>query len=240
MPDVPLKGEFVLNPDKSGATPTPVAPPTEAAATPTTPPVAASTAAPSAQLLIHNHEHSKAKFYSSMALYPENFTFQNQEADEEVVLLIRRDFITNVPWIIAILLLFLAPPVILVLGPIFFPAIQIAPTILTLMISFYYLVVFGFALLNYAIWYFNVGIVTTKRAIDIDVPNILVKMISEARLPSIVDVSYTQVGGIRSFFDYGDIFLQTEGIHQNIEFDRAPNPNMIRKIIGELLVDKPV
>lgn len=232
MPDIPLKGEFVLNADKPATTPTP--------------PTASDTAeahgaaSHSHHLLTHNHEHSKAKFYSSMSVYPENFTFQNQEADEEVVILIRRDFITNLPWIIAILLLFLAPPVLLVLGPIFFPAIQIAPTILGLIISFYYLVVFGFTLLNFAIWYFNVGIVTTKRAIDIDVPNILVKMISEARLPSIVDVSFTQVGGIRSFFDYGDIFLQTEGIHQNIEFDRAPSPNMIRKIIGELIVDKPV
>ena len=25
---------------------------------------------------------------------------------------------------------------------------------------------------------------------------------------------------------------------QNIEFDRAPNPNMIRRVIGELLIDK--
>ncbi|HMS22296.1 MAG TPA: hypothetical protein PKA38_00885 [Candidatus Levybacteria bacterium] len=195
---------------------------------------------PKSELLVHHHEHKKPKFYSSMSVYPDGVTFQNQEADEDVVLLVRRDFITNVPWTLSSILLLFVPPVIFFFAPIFFPAIIISPILLILSTLFYYLIVFAFILLNFAIWYFNVGIVTNKRAMDIDVPNILVKMISEARLPSIVDVSFTQAGGIRSFFDYGDIFIQTEGIHQNIEYDRAPNPNLVRKIIGELVVDKPV
>ncbi len=195
---------------------------------------------PSSELLIHHREHKKPKFYSSMSVYPDGVTFQNQEADEDVVLLVRRDFITNVPWILSTILLLLAPPALFFLTPIIFPTIIISPILLILSILFYYLIVFSFTLLNFAIWYFNVGIVTNKRAMDIDVPNILVKMISEARLPSIVDVSFTQAGGIRSFFDYGDLFIQTEGIHQNIEYDRAPNPNLVRKIIGELVVDEPV
>ncbi|MBP6913135.1 MAG: hypothetical protein KBC00_00810 [Candidatus Levybacteria bacterium] len=195
---------------------------------------------PSPELLVHNHEHKKPKFYSSMSVYPDGVTFQNQEADEDVVLLVRRDFITNVPWILSSILLLFVPPVIFFLSQIFFSGIVISPILLLLSTLFYYLIVFGFTLLNFSIWYFNVGIVTNKRAMDLDVPNILVKMISEARLPSIVDVSFTQAGGIRSIFDYGDIFIQTEGIHQNIEYDRAPNPNMVRKIIGELVVDEPV
>lgn len=223
MPKPTLRGEFVLSNKPSENTEVSAASPVESEIT-----------------FNHKHKHNKPKFYSSLVHYPDGVTFQSQEADEEVVLLVRRDLITNVPWIISVFLLSLVPPFLFITGPIFFPSLAISEPLLALIIAFYYLALFSFTLLNFAIWYFNVGIVTDKRAIDIDVPNILVKMISEARLASVVDVSFNQVGGIRSIFDYGDIYMQTEGIHQNIEFDRAPNPNMIRKVLGELMVDEPV
>ena len=178
-------------------------------------------------------------FFSSLCQYPEGVTFQNQEADEEIVLLIRRDFITNVPWILSILFFALLLPALFILVPIFFPNIMVNQILILISASFYYTVLVTFALIYFTIWYFNVGLVTNKRVIDLDVANILVKETSEARLSSIADVTYTQVGGIRGIFDYGDVRILTETYEQNIEFDRAPNPNMIRKIIGDLLANKP-
>lgn len=223
MPNPPentLNGEFIL-PTSDNSTPV------ESAKSPQKTPSA-----------IPIRSHSKPKFYSSLCYYPDGVTFQNQEADEEVVLLIRRDFITNVPWIISILLLSLVPIVLFFTVPIFFPNISVSQLLITLSFSFYYVVLFAFAVLYFTIWYFNVGLVTNKRIIDLDVANILVKETSEARLSSIADISYTQVGGIRGIFDYGDVRVLTETYEQNIEFDRAPNPNMIRRVIGELLIDK--
>lgn len=233
MPNPPLSGEFVLTPTSNtpkGPAPASASAPAETATMPAPDPLTG---------IIHNHAHSKPKFYSSLCHYPEGFTFQNQEADEEVILLIRRDFITNVPWILAVIFTALIPPLLFLTVPIFFPAISVSQPLIFLSIAFFYVMLFTFALLYFTIWYFNVGIVTNKRVLDIDVPNILVKVVSEARLVNIVDVTFTQVGGIRSIFDYGNIDIQTEGLHQTIEFDRAPRPNMIRKIIGELLVNKP-
>lgn len=228
MPTPELKGEFVLNPTANKpSTPVPAG---KAAETQTAPPGGPS--------IIHNHEYTKPKFYSSMVSYPEGVTFQNQEADEEVILLIRRDFITNVPWITSIILLAFVPPLLFILGPIFFSNIHITQPFMGLSVTFYYLILFGFTILNFAIWYFNVGLVTNKRVIDMDIENILVKETSEARLTAISDVTYTQVGGIQGLFDYGDVRVLTETYEQNLEFDRAPNPNMIRKIIGELIVNK--
>lgn len=216
MPDT-LKGEFVLNKEEKAEN----APVTKTASTNGTG---------------HNHTHTSAGIFSSLCEYPHNISFKHQDEDEEVVLLIRRDFITNLPWIISILLLSLFPPVFLILGPIFFPFISVSGILLISIIIFYYLALFGFALLYYAVWYFNVGLVTNKRIIDLDVPNILVNETSEAALESIADVSFTQVGSIRSIFNYGDVFVQTEAIRNNLEFDRAPEPNLIRKIIGDLAV----
>lgn len=186
----------------------------------------------------HGHERSNMHFFSSLAHYPKNVVFQNQEADEDVVLVVRRDFITNVPWILGLGLAAFLPPILLVLVPIFF-TLTVSASLIFLTIVFYYLILFTFAVLFFSIWYFNVGIVTNKRIVDLDVANILVRHLSEARLNSVVDVSYSQVGGIRSIFDYGNVDIQTEALHQNIEFDRAPNPNFIRKVIGELLVERP-
>lgn len=223
MTDNKLQGEFVLH---KKADPTP---PEEIK---TSEPETVSTLKSA-----HNHERKSMRFFHSLGQYPSNVTFLNQEADEEVILVIRRDFITNLPWIISMAALGILPIFLFILFPIFLPAISVSPTLIFLSLSFYYLVVFGFTVLNFAIWYFNVAIVTNKRIIDLDVPNILVRHLSEARLSAIVDVSYSQVGGVRSFFDYGDVHAQTEALTQNIEFDRAPNPNLIRKIIGELIVD---
>ncbi len=186
----------------------------------------------------HLHTHSKPKFFSSLCHYPEGVTFQNQEADEEIILLIRRDFITNVPWILSVLFFALLLPGLFIAVPLLFPNIVVNQILILISVSFYYTVLMAFTLIYFTIWYFNVGLVTNKRIIDLDVANILVKETSEARLSSIADVTYTQVGGIRGIFDYGDVRVLTETYEQNIEFDRAPNPNMIRKIIGELLADK--
>jgi len=223
MADSKLEGEFVLRPKPNEPTP----------------PEPISQTQPATRAAHARHEKKNMHFFSSLGHYPKNVVFQNQEADEEVILVVRRDLITNLPWVLSMSILFLFPIFLAPLTSLFFPNLSISPILITLTLAFYYVMVFSFSLLYFAIWYFNVGIITNKRIIDLDVPNILVRHLAEARLANIVDVSYSQVGGIRSIFDYGNVDLQTEGLQQNIEFDRAPDPNFIRKVIGELLVHKP-
>ena len=82
------------------------------------------------------------------------------------------------------------------------------------------------------------GLVTNKRIIDLNVYGILSKQFSETKIDLIEDVSYSQVGSIRSVFNYGDVHMQTAGTLSNFEFDRAPEPARITKIIGELIGGK--
>lgn len=185
-----------------------------------------------------NHEYTSAHFFSSLSHYPNNVTFKNQESDEEVVLLIRRDFITNLPWILGALGLMLLPVLFFLVSPVLPRFFQIPPILMSVSLAFYFLVVFSFILLEFTIWYFNVGIVTNKRIIDLDVANILVHELTEARLEAVQDITLVQIGGIRSIFHYGDIDIQTEALKQNIEFYRVPDPNFIRRVIGDLIVDR--
>lgn len=183
-------------------------------------------------------KHSKPHFYSAFAHYPDGFTFKDQENGEEVILLIRQHFITNLPWIVGFTLLGFFPPLFFFFAPLFLDSLLISPALLVITTLFYYLVLFAFAVLYFTLWYFNAGIITNKRIIDIDVPNILIRVLSEARLNAVQDVTITQVGGIRSIFNYGDVDIQTEAVRQNLEFYRVPQPNFIRTLVGNLVVHR--
>ena len=177
--------------------------------------------------------HSNLHFFSSFASYPEGISFEEQKVGETIELLLRRHFVTNVPWILGSL--------ILIILPIFFPILFANPpfpmpssNIVALLVTTYYTFIFGFVLLNFTLWYFHTGIVTNLRVIDTDITGILFRVVSEAKNEDIQDVTYTQIGFIRSLFNFGDVSVQTSGSVQNIEFDRVPKPSIVARIIGEL------
>lgn len=186
----------------------------------------------------HSHQHtSPAHFFSSFVSHPKGVAFQDQEENEDIILIIRRHFITNVPWIFTAILLSILP----IFSPFlfqFFPFMTPSTQTQILLISFFYLIIFGFVLLNFTLWYFHIGIITNIRIRDIDIHGILYKDISETKNTQIEDVSYSQIGFIRSLFNYGDVAVQTAGSHPNIEFDKAPRPSEIARIIGDLIGNK--
>lgn len=219
-----LSGEFILSEQPSEAPEEASTKPTDALATSMTNPSVAA--------------NNKPHFFSSFCYYPTGVKFQDQEPGERVILLIRKHFITNFPWIFGLFILGILPPALFIIGPLFFPPIIFSFGILLISTLFYYLILFTFTVVYFTLWYFNVGLVTNKRIIDVDVHNILVRVLSEARLNAVQDVTVTQIGGIRSFFNYGDVDVQTEALKQNIEFYQVPKPNTIRTIIGNLIVNK--
>lgn len=179
--------------------------------------------------------HRKPHFYSSLAYYPEGMGFENQEEDEEIILIVRRDFITNLPWILTAIILAILPIIITPFIPVIAPFVQFSDTTITLYLMFFYLALLGYVIVNFTLWYFHLGIVTNKHIIDIDVHGILSRDVSRTLLKNVEDVKYTQVGVIRSIFNYGDVLIQTAGTNVNFEFDKAPEPSLIIQIIEDLL-----
>lgn len=229
MPDNKLSGEFILSSEKEKIQ--------VSDSDINSPTVSANTG--SEKLTVkENHTYSKPHFYSAFSHYPKGFTFKDQEEDEEVILLVRQHLITNLPWILGFTLLGFIPPLFFFFSPFFLSSFPVSGSMIAIIVSFYYLALFTFAILYFALWYFNVGIITSKRIIDIDVPNILIRVLSEARLNAVQDVTITQVGGIRSIFNYGDVDIQTEAVRQNLEFYRVPQPNFIRTVVGNLVVHR--
>lgn len=166
---------------------------------------------------------------------PEGITFENQEKDERIYLFLRRHFITNVKWIITTIIFTLFPPAFLMLQSLFpITVFEIPGNILLTLLLFYYLILFGFAFVNYVSWFYNVGIVTNLRVIDIDVTSLQHKNVAATSLSDIVDVEYNQKGFFGNILDYGDVHMQTEGLKPNFEYLSVPHPAQIADVIADL------
>jgi hypothetical protein len=189
----------------------------------------------------HVHHHASfagirkngLNFYTSLCIDPHNISIINQDVDEIVHLLVRRHLITNIFWIIGVLLLLFLPLLLpLLLSP--FTYIEFSASTITSALLLYYLSLFGYTLLKFCEWYFHVGLVSNKRVVDVDLANILSKNVAETDIKSVEDVTYTQKGIIQSIFNFGNVFLQTEAVLANFEFDRVPHPSQVAEIVSQV------
>lgn len=182
----------------------------------------------------------KENIFASLIKFPQKIRFENQEPNEQIHLFLRRHVITNIGWIIPTIFFFLLPLVIWVfLSLVGITITDIPISYLLILTVFYYLIVLGYAFLNFIIWFYNVGIVTQQRVIDIDVHNITSKNVASTNISDIVDVEYSQQGILASALNYGDVNLQTEGLKPNFEFHKVPQPALVADIINDLRKVKP-
>jgi membrane protein YdbS with pleckstrin-like domain len=152
-----------------------------------------------------------------------------KEKEEEVVLLVRSHPITQISWIINGVFIFL---ILLAFNYIFFPYISPPQQIF---INFFAVIfIFSYWWFNFLSWYFNVGIITNKRIIDIDFYGLIYKEITSAKLEKIEDITVKAGGFLASIFNFGNIFIQTAGTEINIEFINIPFPNKVRDLINNL------
>lgn len=182
----------------------------------------------------HEIEHTKNPF-ASYAVAPTGVTFESQEAGEKIILLLRQHIVVLVPPIFIIVFLLLVPviasPILSVLG-IDFSSFLTEVQVLLLTV-FWYLLVFTFALYRFIFWYFNIYILTNERIIDFDFRGILHKQSSFAKLTQIEDVSPKMIGFFSTFFNYGDIYIQTAGEQREFDFHKVPRPDAIANRILE-------
>jgi len=167
---------------------------------------------------------------ASFATKPAGVRFETQADEEEIMLLLRKHWITNVPWLFLGILLILAPLVLR-----WFPLLNFLPTHYQLMaVIIWYLLTVFIIFEKFLTWYFNVNIITDERIIDIDFNNLIYKEISDAKIDKVQDVTYKMGGAIRTLFHYGDVYIQTAGTEPNFEFLAVPKPEQVAKILNQL------
>lgn len=162
---------------------------------------------------------------------PTSFTFADQGDNESVVLVVRAHPITQLSWVLGILFFGIVP---LLLTPLF-PYITIGVGIMGFLVLSWYALLFSVGFTSYFLWYFNLGIVTTKKVIDVDTGSVLYTDSSSTFLKDIEEINQSSQGILSATFDYGDVFVQTAGEKPNIEFSLIPRPSFMVQTINSLI-----
>lgn len=169
--------------------------------------------------------------------HPEGIIFEEQEEGEKPLLILRRHFLTNLHWIIISALLFAAPLIFVS----FFSTLSVfdfqmlPPHFILIFVIFYYLIVFTYLFVNFITWYFNIVLITDKKVIDVDFSNLVYKNVAATKHSLLQDASYSQIGVLRSLFDYGDVMVQTAGSLDNFNFNAVPKPERVVRIVEQLI-----
>lgn len=163
---------------------------------------------------------------------PTGFYFEGQDQDEKILLLLRAHPITNVGWIMLVLLTLSLSVVIPKLLPFLsLQLISIPNSYLLIFLMMDFLLALVIAFEGFLYWYFNVYIVTNKNIIDVDFHSILFKNIDVAPLRNIEDTSSSMGGILNSIFHYGNVFIQTAGTSRNIDLHAVPRPHHVADFI---------
>jgi hypothetical protein len=108
-------------------------------------------------------EKPSNNIFKSFVPKPENVFFDSQHREEKVLLLLRRHPITQVPWIVISIIMFLLPSIFVSVGILDF----LPPNFVFAVRVGWYLLVLGYVLESYLTWFYNVFIITDERVIDV-------------------------------------------------------------------------
>lgn len=174
--------------------------------------------------------------WSSLQFRP-RATFATQNQDEVIYVMSRRHWIVNFGWITRNILYSLIPPLviwILALLAIPIPTGDSANKIYAIMILAFYSVILTNVVRDFFDWYFDPYIVTNERILDFTFNPFTNYSVSESPLENIESVKQNTKGFLGTFFNYGDITIETAATKQIMVFESAANPSRVRDIISDL------
>jgi len=159
-----------------------------------------------------------------------NTRYSQQEADEKILLTLRASPYTQVIWVVNSVLAFTLLTALVVYLTSFGNTLVV---VLSLLVGLS--LIFTYAWYNFLIWYYNLGIVSTLRIVDIDYYGISKRVTTETRVNKVADATAKTSGFFGQVFNYGDVFVVTDGPERNIEFLNVPDPDIVVSIINSAM-----
>ena len=174
---------------------------------------------------------------SSLLVLPhDGIRFETQEPEEKILMILRRHWITNIPWVFIGLVLFFSP---LVLGS--FPLLASFPSKFQFVfVVVWYLVLLMYVFEKFLTWFFNLTIITDERIVDVDFINLTTKKVSDCDLDKIQDVSFTNSGAIGTIFNFGNVLVQTAAELVEFVFEDVPNPAKVAEVLQHLRTEEKI
>lgn len=149
------------------------------------------------------------------------------KAGEEVVAVVRRFGMVFWPKILAAILL-------LALAFFFiFPLFDLGQWGVAIFL-FLILLALIYAANIFVVWYYNVFIVTDRRVIDIDQRGFFDRIVSEAPLRKIEDVTWRRRGFWQTIFRYGNVRIKIIDSDSGLEIVKVRRPEKISQVIIDL------
>ena len=142
---------------------------------------------------MENNNKKSSAFYS-YCLNPQ-IKFETHEEGEKIYLLLRSHPFTQIKWIFSSILFF-----ILLFALNIFLKNMLNMGQIMIFNLFFIVFILSYIWFNILNWYFNVGIVTSKRVVDIDFYAVLYKEITNAQLGKIEDITVKSGGYFESLF----------------------------------------
>lgn len=178
---------------------------------------------------MENNTNQSHQLLHSYCLNPQ-VRIETQGPNESVLLVMRAHPITQIPWIFNTLILLL---LLIGLNIFLFSFLSIQQILFTNIFGI--VILLSYVWFNFLTWFFNVGVVTNQRIIDIDFMSVIYKEVTEAMLGKVEDITSKSGGYFQSFFDYGNVFIQTAGTEVNIEFINISKPSEVVRVISDLV-----
>ena len=173
---------------------------------------------------------------TKVILKKQNWFFEGKEEEEDVILVLHRHWFTLSIKILLVLFFTILPFVMLVV----FSSIIVTYNLISIF-SFlwvtYYLLLWYWLFYVITMYTLDNWIVTTKRIIDSLQSGFFNRKVSELHLEKIQDVSYRVNGLLATFFNFGVVEIQTAGKEQKFLFEDVPNPQKVKDIIMELILE---
>lgn len=167
--------------------------------------------------------------------------FPGQQENEEILLVIRQHWIVFVSKLVLWFLF-----VVILVGldsfiPSYAPILLTSPysEVIGLLKNIYLMFLMLGLLMIWTIYYLNLQIVTNERVVDVDQHSLLHHKISEVYLSRVQDVTAEVKGLLPTFFNYGNVHIQTAGETERFVFARIPNPAAVAKLIADLYEQLP-
>lgn len=177
------------------------------------------------------HTHNPLAAFSYL---PDKASFINEDPEEDVILLLRKHPITNLGWIALAFVMIIAPSFITLLTP-----VSLLPSDYQFVLSLvWYLITSAFILEQFLSWFFHVNIITDERIIEVDFANLVYREITDANIDKIEDVTVEVGGAFRTFFNYGNVIIQTAAEVPRIEFEAVPQPDNVARVLRELRIEE--
>ncbi len=155
---------------------------------------------------------------------------------EVVKMLVRRHWLVFGSMMLTLFIIFVLPIIVLLIIGVYFPVIYLGITgtvIITFIFAYILFLLAGF-LLGYIKYYFDIVIVTNKRIIDIEQRGFFDRNIEELELLHIENITAHVKGAIRTFFDFGDVEVETAAESPNFNFETIPHPQEFSRKVMQL------